>query len=280
MPESWNLDDEKATLSDSAFSLNYLFTYGSQLMLYYNYKTRRDAVPVELAEAHVQNLKRARAKIGREIFNYVGAKSDRLATWAWFVLGGFILAGVALLPKVLRHSAHPQQVDTSQFHATEAPPLHEGSYRRLGGVLILLGIILGLSPLVLLFNIGKSLLPSLMQTTWSRLTTSGSESYHPLWAPALIFELMGNLALLALALVTAIYFFRRRKLAVKLVMIFLISNFALQLLDAILTSFIPDVARSRTNLAAMSGTVRAAVSCAIWIPYLFLSKRVKGTFVQ
>jgi hypothetical protein len=61
------------------------------------------------------------------------------------------------------------------------------------GWLFLIGIGMVVNPLRLLFLIGRDLIPSFSGETWTILTTPGTTVYHPLWAPLLIFELLGNI---------------------------------------------------------------------------------------
>ena len=149
----------------------------------------------------------------------------------------------------------------------------------LGGWLVL--PILGL--LVAPFALGALLLttygPIFDSGGWDFLTTPGSEYYHPLWAPLLIFEIAGNFGLLVFSIILLVFFFQKNAAAPKAMIAFLIINFLFVTIDLIAADFIPMVSES-TEDDAMEGVVRAGISALIWIPYFLRSKRVKNTFIH
>lgn len=166
--------------------------------------------------------------------------------------------------------------------ATETiPPLQPSprQYDTIGGWLILLAIGLVLSPLRLLVSIGRDVLPAFKGETWSLLTTPGTAAYHPLWAPLLIFELAGNVLFVILSIVALVYFFQRRRIAPRLVMIFFLSNLAFVGIDYVAAEFIP-AAAAQDDSESLQELGRSLAVCMIWVPYLLVSKRVKGTFVH
>ena len=84
----------------------------------------------------------------------------------------------------------------------------ETRHEKIGGWLILLAIGLVLTPLRTLVFLGKNFYPIFTTGAWSVLTTPGTKAYHPLWAPVLIFELVGNLVLIVFSVIVAVSFFR------------------------------------------------------------------------
>jgi len=153
------------------------------------------------------------------------------------------------------------------------------NYDKIGGWLILVAIGLIIAPLrILLFTL-KDIFPVFAPQTWSVLTTPGSEAYHPLWAPLLIGELVGNLFFVFLGIVLVVLFFQRRKIVPKLVIIYLVTNLGFVIADAYVATLIPIVAQ-QDNTSTVKEIVRGVVSAAIWTPYFLISKRAKGTFVR
>ncbi len=152
-------------------------------------------------------------------------------------------------------------------------------YSQIGGWLILVGIGLVLYPLRMLVFIGSDLLPAFSPGTWSILTTPGTELYHPLWAPLLIFELVGNILLIGFSIVAAVYFFNKRRLLPKMMVTLLIGSSIFVAADYFLADLIPFV-RGQNGLESARELTRAAIACMIWVPYFLVSKRVKGTFVH
>ena len=153
------------------------------------------------------------------------------------------------------------------------------SYPKIAGWLYLVGIGVVMNPLFLLVSVGGDLLPLFFSDTWTMLTTPDSAAYHPMWAPLLIFELIGNVGLLLFSVVVAVLFFQKRKLLPKVIIAFMLSSLTFVVADHFLANTIPFIANAADSELTIA-IIRSAVTCIIWIPYFLLSKRVKGTFVQ
>jgi hypothetical protein len=150
-------------------------------------------------------------------------------------------------------------------------------YDKIGGWLILVAIGLIFTPIRLLVVVIKDLLPALSADTWSRLTTPGTESYHPLWAPLLLFEVIGNCLFILFPIIIAIFFFQKRRFVPKLVIILLLSNLVFVAIDYFAADLIPFVA-AQEDLGSLAELIRVFLACAVWVPYFLVSKRVKETF--
>jgi hypothetical protein len=155
----------------------------------------------------------------------------------------------------------------------------EMPYERIGGWLILLAIALVISPFKVGVTMIRDLLPAFTNGSWDILTTPGSHAYHPLWAPLLIFEVVGNLGTIFMCLVTLWFFFHKARIAPQLIIAFLLINLALIGGDLLLSSLIPSVAQ-HSNTGGIRELSRSFIGAAIWIPYCLRSKRVKATFVR
>ncbi len=149
----------------------------------------------------------------------------------------------------------------------------------IGGWLILVVIGLILTPLM----VGRELLtihlPIFTDGTWHLLTTPGTEVYHPLWAPLIIFETVGNIALIVLAIVTLVSLLNKSSRTPMLATIYFGWNLFFIAADMILADGIPSI-EGASNIESYKDLARAVVAAAIWIPYFHLSKRVKATFVE
>lgn len=149
----------------------------------------------------------------------------------------------------------------------------------LGGWLILVGLGTVLSPFRLGALIVQTYLPLFSDGTWEALTTPGSEQYQVLWAPLLIFELVGNAGFLLAYLVLALLFFRKSRFFPRVYIALSLLNLCFIVVDAWFASYVlteepmfdPDTARELT---------RSVVAICIWVPYMLVSKRVKNTFVR
>jgi len=162
----------------------------------------------------------------------------------------------------------------AQKNADAAPQ----QYDKIGGWLILVAIGLIFAPIRLLVVLFKDLLPALSADTWSRLTTPGTEAYHPLWAPLLLFEVIGNCLFILSPIIIAVFFFQRRRFVPRLIIVLLLANLVFVTIDYFAADLIPFVA-AQEDLGSLKELIRALIACAIWVPYFLVSKRVKGTFV-
>ncbi|HEY8156591.1 MAG TPA: DUF2569 domain-containing protein [Myxococcota bacterium] len=149
----------------------------------------------------------------------------------------------------------------------------------LGGWLALVGLGLVISPLRLAAVLIQTFPPIFQGGTWEALTSPGSEVYHALWAPLLMFELVGNSAFILVSLILLFLFFKRSRRFPNLYIAYAVANLLFILCDAWLGSrvlpdepmFDPDTARELS---------RSLIAGAVWIPYMLNSQRVANTFVE
>lgn len=162
--------------------------------------------------------------------------------------------------------------------AFSKPPVINHAPQGLGGWLV--AVILGLvaTPFCCAYHIATNTVPFTVED-WQNLTLSGNSSYHPLWAPMLTLELLGNLTLLVLALLLIILFFQKRRTFPFWYVAFQVTNLTLVVVDNLGCAFIPSVAASACMNTGAT-TVGAIFGGTIWIAYMLISRRVKATFVK
>ncbi len=153
------------------------------------------------------------------------------------------------------------------------------NYDKIGGWLIICAIGLTLYPVQTAVSLYTEILPALSSENWSRLTVPNSVSYHPLWAPLLITELVGNGCFLILSICLVVFFFMQRKFIPRLAVIFFASNFIFVGFDYYFTQVILSNA-DPANMGPTINFVRTLVASSIWITYFLFSKRVKRTFTR
>lgn len=149
----------------------------------------------------------------------------------------------------------------------------------IGGWLILVAIGLILSPIRLLLTLAVDFLPLFTDGTWEALTTTGSEVYHPLWAPIILGEVAGNIGFLGTGIALLVLFFMESRSFPTLFIAVAFINLAFIVGDALVVSvLVPDVpvfdAETTREIA------RSLFAVAVWVPYMLVSKRVKNTFVR
>jgi len=148
----------------------------------------------------------------------------------------------------------------------------------IGGWLIVVAIGVFVSPFRVLASFVKTLTPIVRDGVWSALTTPGSSAYQPMWAPLIVYELLGNFGLL-LAYVGLLVLFVKRSTKFPRLFIWIAAlTFPFLVIDVWLSSFV------LTDQSALDpGTVRGLATSigtfAIWVPYMLLSRRVRNTFI-
>ncbi|MGH7205146.1 MAG: DUF2569 domain-containing protein [Nitrospiraceae bacterium] len=156
---------------------------------------------------------------------------------------------------------------------------HPPQSPKLRGWLLLAGLGIALLPLRLAEFIVADLLPAFSKDVWSLLTRPGTEAYHPLNAPILLFELVGNLVLLVGSIVLAVLFFQKRRLVPILAVSFLVFAFLFYVGDYFVARQLPAVT-SQEDMESKLDLAGALLVCAVGVPYFLVSRRVKETFVR
>ncbi len=277
LPEDWTIRPKTVRVEDPAFEHERQTQWNDQtrtLTLIDAYASRTDHVEAADVARYAAHLDQARENI-----SYVLYKSDdgpaaatgQSVHWLPAVTVTLGLLGFAWLGlRLVRWDPAPPA--PAPRDAGPPPP------RGIGGWLLLPAIALP----VTVWRVGRdlvSLVPSWSATAWHAATDPAGSAYHPLYGPWLVFELLGNLGLLALAVVCTVLFFRRRSSLPRLYCALLIGSAALQGLDNAWALQIPAAADSVTS-AQWGALARSVLSAAIWVAYFQRSARVRATFVE
>jgi transglutaminase-like putative cysteine protease len=246
---------------------------GPDLTIRYAYETLADHVEPAAAADHLDKLARARQLL---TFSVTPPAAATKATWTdprevnWPVLLiGVLAAGLALLGAVRIHRSPPPGW-------LRGPAPQADGVRGLGGWLILVGLGVGLSPFVLLLSLVRSA-PTYTLSSWAEHTMAGAVNYHPLWAPTLLLELVGNVALVVFTCLLAWQFFRRKRWFPPLFVVIAVARVVFVWGDTLLAGAIPAV---RAHGVAWTQNWTMLLTLALWVGYMFRSRRVRNTFVH
>ena len=158
-----------------------------------------------------------------------------------------------------------------------------GEPKGLGGWLALVVIGLFLFPIKVVILLNNDVLPIFQNGSWEILTTPGSEVYHYLWAPLIIFEIVGNIFFLIFDIILIVLYFKKSYRFPILCIVFIVLNFLFLASDFFLTHYLVGVIPGLTvegNTEFIKELVRVVIVAIIWVPYFLVSKRVKNTFVK
>lgn len=142
-----------------------------------------------------------------------------------------------------------------------------------------MGIGLCLGPIVRIVGIAQNREGFLSIHVWQMVAMPQGEQYHPLFAPLLIFEVLGNNLLLGLNVLTICLFFAKRRIFPRAYIVLVASNVALLMTDELAGSRIPFVA-AESDPSSRRELFRVAAYAVIWVAYMLKPKRVKATFVR
>jgi transglutaminase-like putative cysteine protease len=283
LPSEWPITPNKHHVEDSAFTFDQVVQLdGLRLIITDHYQSLAKDVAAKDMPRYLGNLARVRDTLGYSLSwtdpaPAAGTRSSGSTSpsttqrtgieqmnWPVAMLALAVLAIWGWLAVLAYRYDPPAQ------HASPDGP--EG----IGGWLVPVAIGLVISP----FIIGRALIDlagAVSADTWAALTTFGGASYHALWAPLLLVELVANLGQLVFAILLLVLFFRRRTCFPKLMIGFYIASAALQGADLMMSSLVPAISVTSKEYGTL---VRVIVTSAIWTTYLVRSQRVKATFVR
>lgn len=153
------------------------------------------------------------------------------------------------------------------------------SVEGIGGWLILVVLGLIINPIRVAYFLFSTQAPIFSDGVWDALTTPGSEVYHALWAPLLVFEIIGNIGTIALAVLTLWHLLKKSRRTPFLAISWLSWMVTFVVIDFFAGDLIPAVA-AQNDPESKKELFRGILGAAIWIPYFLVSKRVKATFVH
>lgn len=128
------------------------------------------------------------------------------------------------------------------------------------------------------FLVASTFLPLFRDGTWQALTQPDSPAYHPLWESFLLFDLAGNTAIGAMAMVALALLVVRSTYAPRFSIGLLVAGFVVAAVNYFIARQIPTVADLGAGHESLAVLVRSTMAMLVWVPYFLVSKRVKATF--
>jgi transglutaminase-like putative cysteine protease len=276
MFDRWSLDVKNQSITNAFYRFSdEAKVDGRQVTLTYNYEALADRVaPVDLPSYNAA-LSKLKDKLGYTLYYRKPGESFDFTKWLrkfnWpiaLLADGFAIVTLVLCVVFFFKSklAVPLPVPTMTL------PEKQG----LGGWLILVGIHHVVRPfayiaaLVLVF-------PSVLDLeTWRSFTEPGGAHFHPYFKATLLFELFSNIVFLIVSGLLLLLFFRKRAVWPRTYAALLVTVLACTALDFWCAQKIPAASVSQDE--NIRDLIQVIVAAVIWVPYCFVSKRVKATF--
>jgi hypothetical protein len=271
--KDWQITDYGTNIEHDAFSFSYhRKLHGSTVTFNFECRTRLATVPVTLIPGYLAKRDRMEELL-TDTLQRGDEKNANGINWLMVVIAIFG-AGATTAASVWywRHM---------NANLKTVPPLLIGGrqLQGLGGWLILVGFGLCLTPFVRIVTIGQNWEAYFSIQTWQTVAMPRGESYHPLYGPMLIFELLGNIFLFGLNLLVLCLFFAKRRAFPDLYIGLILCWAAFLILDDIGCALIPSL-QSSASVKNHTEAIRATFYAIIWGLYMVKSRRVKATFVK
>lgn len=276
---TWNLDPDNTTIETPWYRFHMQSRFADQVFrMSYSWKSRTDHVLAADVPKHVAELARIRKAVGYTLRH--GTESDTAPATTPAADTSFALNWRSVLLVVVLLAAWTKFAFWLYRRPAEpmAPPA-DSSLRGIGGWLILPAISLVIRPFTLLYTFSTTANAYFNARLWENLATPGLETYRPGFISLLVFELAGNTSVIALTMIAAVFFFRTKRQAPKLMIALLLAMAALHICDAIGNYWVGN-ADGENPAQTASDLIRVIVPAAIWVPYFLVSRRVKATFVN
>ena len=264
---AWPFESEPSVVDDPAFSYERTITpRRDRLVIVDRYRSRTDEIPAGELPRFAASLARAREASGYSFRWPAQAGASDGSGWQ----PNWVLTIVALMAFALWLLA------ALRLYRVDPPAriAEPGAPRGFGGWLLLPILGLLVAPLALLFGVWREH-DTWSQSTWTAITTPGSDSFHVALAPVLAGTLIAIIGILVMSILVLIVLFQRRTSVPRLYSAFLVGLFAWQLVDLGFMGLLPNVEVSARDVADV---VSGGCSALLWTLYFHRSQRVAATF--
>ena len=268
LPEPWNVLPEVINIENEFFQYSFdLKSRGKRFDITHSFKHLTDHIPAEKYGKYLTEVK----KVQNHLNYYVSYDSSLIGSstassdLSWISIFLIILsisAGIYFAFQVYYKYDLPSRAPTRYT---------EDSIK---GWLGLLGISLVITPIIIAYQIFSNA-DFFSPQIWNLWTSE----YLGL-GMLIAFEIIFNSVALVFSILIVILFYKRRTIAPRIIIIYLIANFLFILIDcgfvvSLNSNTFTEVEKSEFYSQVLSSFVRMI----IWVPYLIFSVRVKETFI-
>jgi transglutaminase-like putative cysteine protease len=277
--DDWNIGDLEERVAHDAFTFHYQRQHSGRVVQFnYHCETKAGEVAPENVAGYLQKLDAMDDLIGDTLFRPQHQSQSFLAriNWLMVILGCFAASGTAIGCIWIWYAT---RIKPDSLPPALPPRPDEMRLQGLGGWLILVGIGLCLGPVWRTVSVAQSWEVYLSMEVWQIVATPSGESFHPLYGPLLIFELLANILLVGFNLLVIALFFARRAAFPKTFIIWMFSAVLFLVVNEVLGAQIPAIAAD-AEPGAKRQITQILISTCMWSAYMLKSRRVKLTFVR
>ncbi|MBN1117031.1 MAG: DUF2569 family protein, partial [Bacteroidales bacterium] len=264
--KEFSVEETQGEISNPSFHFSYNISHsGKKVTFDYRYKSLKDHVTVADFDDYYKDVEEI---INSTWYRFTYGKDGEAPTgsstnWLMVIISiFFVIILVYIAEKFYRK-------DVQTTNPPEKP-------LKIGGWLLLPTIGLLISPFISLYNLFSA--DYFTQESWEFISSASSAGYNKIWSATYIIELLANILLVVYTFFLIIILFKRRTIFPIHYVVFRILFLLFIVTDTILVEMIdseyffyqgPDIKKM----------VQATAAAAIWVPYMFISQRVKNTFV-
>ena len=299
MSEPCEVSNESSRITHDAFQMDYRERREGQTIHFeYELTTLKGEVPPSQVPGYLEQLEEMQNSLSSYIERPNANYEFSLGQINWIMLAIAFIYSLSLaagliwigFTKRFRTSAGQLQLATGGLisiglsepnrPASQTPAMTQyPDLQGIGGWLILVAIGICLSPLRLVFTFLLTAPTYFDNAVWGERAIPQGGSFHPLFGPLLMFEIVGNLTVLGFSILMVYLFFAKRALFPKVYIAVAVATLGFLIIDQVLAHSISNIAEASDpgNIPAIG---RSLLQCLIWCPYMLRSKRVKATFVN
>ncbi|HEY9592918.1 MAG TPA: DUF3857 domain-containing protein [Spirochaetia bacterium] len=298
LPEKWNVKPEDTTQATDAFTLRTrVSSKENTITLVYEYTSKAEQVTAARMATYNRDVMRIEDSLGYELTwgrsetvsaaprqeTTIPAAPVILLVITAVLIGCCILVywsathdrSGALLSAAPGVIGAPGLADPAGLGGSAVSGLGSPAVSGLGGWLILVAVTLFAQPIASAATLGR-IVPLLKPETWKSLTDPAGARYHALWGPTLFLEAVTAVALGLACVLLIVLFFQKRRLFPRLYVGVRIAAAVLVAADLVLVTLLPP---AKDVVSTAAGQLAAAlIACALWVPYMLKSRRVRATF--
>jgi transglutaminase-like putative cysteine protease len=266
LPHTWNISAERTVLEGDVLRYSSSVSYaGDTLTLLYDLEITADDVMPDQARNYLADLDR----IDRDTYYQLwqGGESSGGISWP-LVLVMLAAAAAAARAAVAAYRYEPAHVPAPVMRSNPA-------LTGIGGWLLLLAITILIDPIVWLGSVVSNIV-DIDADAFRSLTVPGAEAYHPMWAPALAFEIALGTFIGLVGIALFVLLLRRRTTFPLWCQVYLVCVTAGAVL---LTGFTSSIPAAREEADVTNVFLAVALNLA-WIAYCRTSVRVRNTFTR
>ena len=267
-PKEWSLTEGKYRINNPAFDFTFDMEKKSNgFILHYVYQTKKAIVPVQDVRQYNRDIDTLISYLeysitwNRNESDVAAASASRLNV-PYLMISIFLsLLLIYVAVKVYRISIQKESIPVN--------------HQAIGSWLILPMLGLALSPFRILYDLITN---NFFDDLAIANLKNGSDYPGVNWDAVLIFELSGNIVLLAFTILCFIAFIKRRDITPRLMVTYYLYGFVLLAIDQFITTRLHIQSSVENNSG--NSLARSLFACLLWIPVFLRSSRVKNTFVN